>query len=50
MDAWESFLQEIGQDYLPRRTRPDGAHQIYVEDPDGHMIEFCTSPGTADPE
>jgi len=47
MDAWEAHLDEIGQAYLPRRTRPDGAYQIYVVDPDGHYIEFCTPPGTA---
>ena len=47
MDAWESHLQQIGVEYLPRRTRPDGAYQIYVTDPDGHVIELCTPPGTA---
>ena len=47
MDEWEAFLTEIGQPYLPRRVRPDKAYQIYVEDPDGHMIEFCTPPGSA---
>jgi len=47
MDAWESHLQSIGVDYLPRRTRPDGAYQIYVTDPDGHVIELCTPAGTA---
>ncbi len=44
MDAWEAHLTKIGQDYLPRRTRPDGAFQIYVVDPDGYYIEFCTPP------
>jgi len=47
MDEWEAHLTEIGQAYLPRRVRPDKAYQIYVEDPDGHMIEFCTPPGAA---
>jgi len=42
MDAWETFLSETGVDYLPRRTRPDGAFQIYVTDPDGYFIELCT--------
>ncbi len=45
MDAWEAHLRALGQDYLPRRTRPDGAFQIYVADPDGHYIELCTPPG-----
>jgi len=44
MDAWEAHLQAVGIEYLPRRTRPDGAHQIYVVDPDGHYIELCQPP------
>ena len=23
------------------QTRPDGARQIYISDPDGHLIEIC---------
>ncbi|MBT5708357.1 VOC family protein [bacterium] len=42
MDAWEAFFSKTGVDYLPRRTRPDGAFQIYVTDPDGYFIELCT--------
>ena len=26
------------------RARPDGAMQIYLSDPDGHVIELCTAP------
>ena len=47
MDAWEAHLQKLGVEYYERRTRPDGAFQIYVTDPDGHCIELCTAPGTA---
>lgn len=47
MAAWEQHFRSIGVTYLPRRTRPDGAYQIYVIDPDGHYIELCTSPGMA---
>lgn len=47
MDAWESYFQREGIEYLPRRTRPDGAFQIYLVDPDGHYIELCTPPGAA---
>ena len=43
MDAWEDHLQKLGIEYLPRRTRPDGALQIYVKDPDGHLVELCTT-------
>ena len=45
--AWESHLDTIGENFLPRRTRPDGAYQIYLTDPDGHVIELCTPPGVA---
>ena len=48
MDAWEAYFREQGIEYLPRRTRPDGAYQIYVADPDGHMIELCTPAGPAE--
>lgn len=47
IDAWENYFQSIGVTYEPRRTRPDGAYQIYVQDPDGHTIELCTSAGVA---
>jgi len=43
-DAWESHLEGLGIEYAPRRTRPDGALQLYVIDPDGHYIEICTPP------
>ncbi len=49
MDEWERYFQENNIDYLPRRTRPDGAFQIYVTDPDGYFIELCTAvPSPAD--
>lgn len=44
LDAWERHLEGLGVSFLPRRTRPDGAFQVYVSDPDGHVIELCTSP------
>jgi len=50
MDRWEEHFREHGVDYVPRRTRPDGAYQIYVSDPDGHFIELCTPPGAASQE
>ena len=43
MDAWEAFFRENQVAYHPRRTRPDGAFQIYVTDPDGYVIELCTA-------
>ncbi|HTN76635.1 MAG TPA: VOC family protein [Pirellulaceae bacterium] len=43
MDACEADFQARNIAYLPRRTRPDGAYQIYLVDPDGHYIELCTA-------
>ena len=39
-EAW-NLLEERGAQPYSRQTRPDGAHQFYVTDPDGHVIEFC---------
>lgn len=47
IEAWENYFRRQEIPYLPRRTRPDGAYQIYLIDPDGHYIELCTPPGTA---
>ena len=48
LQTWEEYLQREGVEYIPRRTRPDGAYQIYVFDPDGHCLELCTEAGVAD--
>ncbi len=42
--GWERYLAEQQVRFDPRRTRPDGALQLYIIDPDGHYIEICTSP------
>lgn len=39
-DAWEQHLKTCNVEYL-RKLRPDGAHQIFVQDPDGYWIELC---------
>ena len=44
IDEAERFLQDRGGKPSRRRTRPDGAFQIYLRDPDGHSIEICTDP------
>jgi catechol 2,3-dioxygenase-like lactoylglutathione lyase family enzyme len=44
IDDWEEYFTKIGQEYLPRCTRPDGASQFFVADPDGHHIELFTGP------
>jgi catechol 2,3-dioxygenase-like lactoylglutathione lyase family enzyme len=43
-DAWEQYLTDRQVKFAPRRTRPDGALQLYVIDPDGHYVELCTPP------
>ena len=45
--AWENYLQNAGVSFMPRRTRPDGAYQIFLPDPNGHYIELCTPPAVA---
>lgn len=47
IDAWEAHLDARHAAHLSRRTRPDGAYQVFLPDPDGHYIELCTSPGEA---
>lgn len=44
IDTWEQHLIAHEVEYLPRRIRPDGATQIFLKDPDGHVIELCTPP------
>src|SRR5690554_2306001 len=48
LPAWEAHLQKIEVAYSPRRVRPDGAFQIFLSDPDGHVVELCTPPGAAE--
>ncbi|HZN34579.1 MAG TPA: VOC family protein [Pirellulaceae bacterium] len=48
-NAWEQRLTELGVTFLPRRTRPDGALQLFIIDPDGHYLELCTPPGAVAP-
>jgi catechol 2,3-dioxygenase-like lactoylglutathione lyase family enzyme len=45
---WEEFLQRSNVPYSNRRVRPDGAYQLNLTDPDGHVVELCTAPGVAD--
>jgi catechol 2,3-dioxygenase-like lactoylglutathione lyase family enzyme len=47
IDAWEQHLTQQKCAFAPRQTRPDGAYQIFLQDPDGHSIELCTLPGIA---
>jgi lactoylglutathione lyase len=44
IDAWEAHLTREGAQFMPKKTRPDGAYQIFVSDPDGHFVELSTPP------
>lgn len=44
LDGWERHLNEVGANFAPRKPRPDGASQVFLRDPDGHMIELFTPP------
>ena len=47
LDAWERHLDSARAEHLPRKRRPDGAWQIFLRDPDGHVIELFTPPPPA---
>ena len=44
LDAWERHLDSVGANRMPRKARPDGAAQVFLRDPDGHVIELFTPP------
>ena len=44
LDQWEAHLDLMAANRLARKTRPDGALQTFVQDPDGHWIELCVPP------
>ncbi len=48
IEAWEKHLTEVGADFNPKKSRPDGAWQIFIIDPDGHYIELCSKTGMAE--
>lgn len=41
LDGWERHFKKIGFRHQPGKQRPDGVWQIFLEDPDGHVIELC---------
>ena len=45
IDVWESHLQKVGANIRQKNFRPDGATQIFIEDPDGHFVELCDKAG-----
>jgi len=41
----EARLRSCGALFQPPKRRPDGAIQIFLRDPDGHVIELCSWAG-----
>ncbi len=40
-------LKSMGIDLVDdAKMRPDGAVQVFLTDPDGHVVELCTSPSS----
>ena len=44
LDEWEAHFDQAAAHRMPRKSRPDGAMQTFVRDPDGHWIELCVHP------
>ena len=44
IDAWQTHLQNVGAEATPKKRQPDGAWQIFLRDPDRHVIELFTPP------
>jgi catechol 2,3-dioxygenase-like lactoylglutathione lyase family enzyme len=41
----EARLEQLGYEFISRtKSRPDGAAQVFVTDPDGHIVELCSPP------
>jgi catechol 2,3-dioxygenase-like lactoylglutathione lyase family enzyme len=47
LGEWEDHFKAIKQEYRPIKARPDGALQLFLKDPDGHVIELFTPPSVA---
>ena len=44
IQAAASHLKAKGLKFRGPGLRPDGAYQIFLEDPDGHVVELCQAP------
>jgi catechol 2,3-dioxygenase-like lactoylglutathione lyase family enzyme len=40
--AWAEHFRQVKCNFMGPKPRPDGATQIFIEDPDGHVIELFT--------
>ncbi len=44
LNSWEGHLRSVNAPFTTRKQRPDGAWQVFLQDPDGHVIELFTLP------
>lgn len=44
LSSWETHFRKVGVEFRPRKQRPDGAWQVFLPDPDGHVVELFTPP------
>jgi lactoylglutathione lyase len=42
LDEWEAHLEAVGANFARRKRRPDGAWQVFLQDPDGQTVELFT--------
>ena len=47
LEQWERHLKTVGASFSAKKQRPDGAWQVFLRDPDGHVIELFTPPSQA---
>ncbi len=43
-EGCQEHLERAGAKIVNVNLRPDGARQIFIEDPDEHVVEFCFVP------
>lgn len=44
LEEWENHLASLGVPLPARRVRPDGVLQLFIRDPDGHVVELFSGP------
>jgi len=44
LEVWERHFDSLKMEHLPRKRRPDGSSQLFLRDPDGHVIELFLPP------
>ena len=47
IDQWQLHLRHVAAKFAPKKQRPDGAWQVFLRDPDEHVIELFTPPPSA---